>query len=155
MNVKQYIDKGFTIIADTNIARVIRIDFPEARTRVHPIEDRYSYAGISTEKILIISDSGFLSVYEGVYGVLHRAEEVAFIKRTKEGDGYNKKYISREKTVDNYRLEMLEKAKDIINNLEEKDFKRITLDLDDSYTSETEITVTIELNKVYDKNHNN
>lgn len=56
--------------------------------------------------------------------------------------------------MDDYRFEMLEKAKEIINNLEEKDFKRIILDLDDGYTDETELTIIIELNKDYGKDYN-
>lgn len=56
--------------------------------------------------------------------------------------------------MEDYRFEMLEKAKDIINNLDESDFKRIILDLDDSYTDETELTITIELNKDYGKDYN-
>lgn len=56
--------------------------------------------------------------------------------------------------MDDYRFEMLEKAKELINNIEEKDFKRITLDLDDEYTDETEITITISLNKDYEKDYN-
>lgn len=56
--------------------------------------------------------------------------------------------------MEDYRFEMLEKAKEFINNLEEKDFKRITLDLDDGYTDETEMTITIGLQKDYSKDYN-
>lgn len=81
MNVKHYIDAGYTIFADTNIARVIRIDFPEARENVHPIEDRYSYAGISAEKILFVSESSLPSIYSKVGPMIHVAKEVVYIKK--------------------------------------------------------------------------
>lgn len=53
-----------------------------------------------------------------------------------------------------YRFEMLEKAKEVINNLEEKDFNRIVIDLDDNYTDETEIVIRIGLIKDYGLDYN-
>lgn len=51
--------------------------------------------------------------------------------------------------MDNYKYDMLEQAKELINDLDEKDYKRIIIDLDDNYTDETELTITVELNKDY------
>ena len=56
--------------------------------------------------------------------------------------------------MEDYKFEMLEKAKDIINNLDESDFNRITIDLDDSYPDETNISIDIELIKDYGKDYN-
>lgn len=53
-----------------------------------------------------------------------------------------------------YRFEMLEQVKEIINNLDESDFKRITLDLDDGFTDETTLSIDIELNKDYGLDYN-
>ena len=60
----------------------------------------------------------------------------------------------RSTNMEDYRFEMLEKAKDIINNLDESDFNRITIDLDDSYPDETNISIDIELIKDYGKDYN-
>ena len=56
-----------------------------------------------------------------------------------------------------YRFEMLEKAKEIINNLDESDFERITIDVNDSYQDTTDISIDIEMKKDYglDYNKNN
>ena len=53
-----------------------------------------------------------------------------------------------------YRFEMLEKATEIINNLEEEDFNRITIDFDDRYSDTSEITINIELIKNYGLDYN-
>lgn len=53
-----------------------------------------------------------------------------------------------------YRFEMLEKAQEIINDLEEENFKRITIDFDDTYTDTSEINITIELIKNYGLDYN-
>ena len=60
----------------------------------------------------------------------------------------------RSTNMEDYRFEMLEKAKDIINNLDESDFNRITIDLDDSYPGETNISIDIELITDYGKDYN-
>ena len=49
---------------------------------------------------------------------------------------------------------MLEKATEIINNLEEEDFNRITIDFDDRYSDTSEITINIELIKNYGLDYN-
>ena len=46
-----------------------------------------------------------------------------------------------------YRLEMLEKAKEIINSLDVSDFERITIDVNDTYQETTDISIDIELTK--------
>lgn len=46
-----------------------------------------------------------------------------------------------------YRFEILEQVKEVINELDVSNIKRITLDLDDSYLDETSINIDIELNK--------
>lgn len=53
-----------------------------------------------------------------------------------------------------YRFEMLEKVQEIINGLEEKDFERVTIDFDDTYTDASEINITIELIKDYGLDYN-
>lgn len=56
--------------------------------------------------------------------------------------------------MDDYRYAMLEKAKAIINSLQERDIKRMVIDLDDSYPDETEVTITLELEKDYGLDYN-
>lgn len=53
-----------------------------------------------------------------------------------------------------YRFEILDKVKEIINGLETKDTKRITLDFDDNYDDVTEISINIELPKDYGLDYN-
>ena len=56
--------------------------------------------------------------------------------------------------MEDYRFEMLEKAKEIINNLNEVDFERITIDVNDSYQGTTDISIDIEMKKDYGKDYN-
>lgn len=53
-----------------------------------------------------------------------------------------------------YRLEMLEQIKEVVNNLEESDAKRISFELDDVYQDETTIRIDIDLNKDYGLDYN-
>lgn len=84
MNVKQYIQEGYIIVADQNIARLIQVDFPETRGNIHVIGDTYAYAGVAVDKVLVISDKDLPKVVGAISVMLWRAQEVAFIKRTKE-----------------------------------------------------------------------
>lgn len=53
-----------------------------------------------------------------------------------------------------YRFEMLEKAKEIINGLSEAELKRITIDLEDEHPEVTGIFISIELDKDYSLDYN-
>lgn len=57
--------------------------------------------------------------------------------------------------MEDHRYEMLERAKAIINGLEERDIKRMVIDLDDRYPDETEVTITLGLEKDYGLDYNN
>lgn len=49
--------------------------------------------------------------------------------------------------MDGYKLELLEKAKEIISSLGKEDLERITIDLNDGYEETTDIRIDIELKK--------
>lgn len=46
-----------------------------------------------------------------------------------------------------YKIEIIKQIKEVMNDLNETDIKRISLDLDDRYPDETDISINIELNK--------
>lgn len=46
-----------------------------------------------------------------------------------------------------HKREILEKAKEVINELKLEDVKRIDIMVNDSYDTETDITIDIEVNK--------
>lgn len=48
---------------------------------------------------------------------------------------------------ENYKVKTWKQTKEMVNGLVADDVKRITLDIDDAYTDETNININIELNK--------
>lgn len=109
MNVKQYIDEGYTILADKSIARLIKTDFPEVRGRVHVIGDIYAFAGITADKVLIVSDDDLTKAIESIRATLWEAEEVAYIKRTRKSvPKLDPAYIEEEKVSEEKEIHKLD-----------------------------------------------
>ena len=75
-------------------------------------------------------------------------DDVLFVNGEKlfvfDGEGFQKLMTIED---NNYKIKTWKQIKDIVDGLVVDNVKRITLDIDDEYTDETNINIDIELNK--------